>query len=487
MENERPIEKLLRRYAKKRRDDSAAAGLEIHPATRRMLQGEVSRQFPKPAAGETKPAPGVKSWWPRLVWALPIVVVLGVGVWAIVESQRSRQGVGDLAKIESAPTAQRESLARNEALAQPVGGAGLSNEIAPATLAYADASRAKDTTSTFGLEEEKLKSDRARALALNTPAPSVNADAAPVPEIANLDKAIQEKAATGRDALERLARDARADKSRDLTLATRRAPAEEAAGTAGEKLGTVRALPATSTEDLGAVRSFGGKAGSVAPNLAGTSLSVAPPSAAAPSLSLSAKSPPTTVEYDRAQVAPPTVVQKFVQTTAVITPGSLAKKSAEPPRVLDAFQVEQTGNQLRVIDSDGSSYDGSIQFATAEALSDAVDETKRTGDFNSKARLAVQQSFREGASESQGGQNYFFRVTGTNRTLQQSVAFTGNLLVLTNALPAPETGLTLSPTTKSQFPKGQTALPTLLNSSISGKVQLGRDQEMQINAVPVTR
>ena len=99
----------------------------------------------------------------------------------------------------------------------------------------------------------------------------------------------------------------------------------------------------------------------------------------------------------------------------------------------------------------------------------------------------MKQSFREAAPESQAGQNYFFRVTGTNRTLQQSVAFTGNLLVLTNALSATETGPTLSPTTKSQFPKGQTDLPTLQNSSISGRVQLGRDQEMRINAVPVAR
>ena len=46
MNDDRPIEKLLRRYAKTRRDE-AGAPLELHPATRRLLQGEVSRQFPK--------------------------------------------------------------------------------------------------------------------------------------------------------------------------------------------------------------------------------------------------------------------------------------------------------------------------------------------------------------------------------------------------------------------------------------------------------
>jgi len=486
MDNERPIEKLLRRYAKKRRDEPAATKLELHPATRRMLQGEVSRQFPKPAASGAKSVLGLTSLWPRLVWALPVLVVLVVGVWAIVQSKRPQEGVGNLAQTESpSPVQLRESLGRTEIPAPSVGGVTPRNETVSTTLTDTDASRAKNSTRTFGAEEEKLKADRAPAsLALNTPAPSA---AGPAPEVANLDKTFQEKAVAGRDALERLAREARADKSRDLTLATRSAAVEGPSATLGAKVETARALSATPTEDLAVARRLAGKGGTAGPNLAGGSLSATPPPAAASSLSLAAKSPPTKVEYDRAQAAPSTVVQRFVQTTAGVTAGSLTKKSAEVPPVLDAFQVEQTGNQLRVIDSDGSSYDGSIQFATAEGLDDTVDETKRTGDFKSKAGLAVQQSFREGVPESQAGQNYFFRVTGTNRTLQQAVAFSGNLLVLTNALPATQTGATLSPTTKSQFPQGQTALPTLLNSSISGKVQLGRDQEMRINAVPVAK
>ena len=47
MEPERKIEKWLLAFAKKRRDQ-AGAGLELHPATRRLLQGEVRRQFGSP-------------------------------------------------------------------------------------------------------------------------------------------------------------------------------------------------------------------------------------------------------------------------------------------------------------------------------------------------------------------------------------------------------------------------------------------------------
>src|ERR1035441_8815835 len=47
MEPERKIEKLLRAYAKKRRADAGDA-FKLHPATRRLLQGEVARRAPKP-------------------------------------------------------------------------------------------------------------------------------------------------------------------------------------------------------------------------------------------------------------------------------------------------------------------------------------------------------------------------------------------------------------------------------------------------------
>src|SRR5258707_6473501 len=47
MEPERKIEKLLRAYAKKRRAD-AGNPLQLHPATRRLLQGEVARRAKKP-------------------------------------------------------------------------------------------------------------------------------------------------------------------------------------------------------------------------------------------------------------------------------------------------------------------------------------------------------------------------------------------------------------------------------------------------------
>ena len=78
-EPERPIEKLLRAAAKKRRDE-AGAPFELHPADRRLLQGEVARQFASRAAREPlalievvwdncgRGSPGPSPSWPSLGW-----------------------------------------------------------------------------------------------------------------------------------------------------------------------------------------------------------------------------------------------------------------------------------------------------------------------------------------------------------------------------------------------------------------------------------
>ena len=79
MNDDRPIEKLLRRYGKKRRDD-AGTPLELHPATRRLLQGEVARQFRKDPPGATpfSFAQIWQSWRLQLAWAVPLLVMVAV-------------------------------------------------------------------------------------------------------------------------------------------------------------------------------------------------------------------------------------------------------------------------------------------------------------------------------------------------------------------------------------------------------------------------
>src|SRR5688572_23526371 len=94
-EPEKKIEELLHAYSRKRRED-AGAPLEVHPATRRMLQGEVARHAKAGGASSVSPRP----WWrtllligPKYAGAIGMFAILALGVWVITQQDReSRRG-----------------------------------------------------------------------------------------------------------------------------------------------------------------------------------------------------------------------------------------------------------------------------------------------------------------------------------------------------------------------------------------------------------
>src|SRR5262245_42008128 len=79
-----PMENLLKAYAKQRREQ-AGESHEMHPATRRLLQGEVRRQFPNPARADHSTAASAKGLfhlsWRSLAFGLGLVVVMVGFVW----------------------------------------------------------------------------------------------------------------------------------------------------------------------------------------------------------------------------------------------------------------------------------------------------------------------------------------------------------------------------------------------------------------------
>src|SRR5688500_20150248 len=93
-EPEKKIEKLLHDYSRKRRED-AGAPLEMHPATRRMLQGEVGRHF-KDAGGSARPCwKTLLLFGPKYAGALGMFVVLALGWWILTLTCRTASRVGD--------------------------------------------------------------------------------------------------------------------------------------------------------------------------------------------------------------------------------------------------------------------------------------------------------------------------------------------------------------------------------------------------------
>src|SRR2546423_13658585 len=100
MELERPIEKLLRAWAKKRRQDAGAPS-ELHPATRRLLQGEVARNFDKEAPSKGSFSTRFAALWPRFALGLGVFAVLAVAVWLIVPPSGGSRGEDRFAKSDS--------------------------------------------------------------------------------------------------------------------------------------------------------------------------------------------------------------------------------------------------------------------------------------------------------------------------------------------------------------------------------------------------
>src|SRR5215471_16496198 len=98
MEPERPIEKLLRDWANKRRRDTDPPP-ELHPATRRLLQGEVARKFG--ADQRQTRTSWFAAFWPRFAWALGVFAVLATAVWLVAPPFGERNRRGMLAKSDS--------------------------------------------------------------------------------------------------------------------------------------------------------------------------------------------------------------------------------------------------------------------------------------------------------------------------------------------------------------------------------------------------
>jgi hypothetical protein len=182
--------------------------------------------------------------------------------------------------------------------------------------------------------------------------------------------------------------------------------------------------------------------------------------------------------------------QRFAQVAqSPKTKASLGDKAAPAHPVLASFQLEQTGRELRVVDGDGSVYSGYLQIAaparpqlSVKAAAPAVARASRApvGVLEEKAPATVD-------SDQLAAQTYFFRVTGTNRTLQKKVVFTGNLMAATNSAWFQPVTNHLNLGSSFGGVLNGSAQPGLLplgNSHISGKVVIGSGKAVEINALP---
>ena len=163
--------------------------------------------------------------------------------------------------------------------------------------------------------------------------------------------------------------------------------------------------------------------------------------------------------------------QRFVRTAA-----------KQNPPVLESFVVRQNGNAISVVDRDGSVYNGTL-LPMELTLSDNISRAK-DADKSSVVQEAKQKNLGLVLNAQAAAQNYFFRVAGANRSLQQNVVFSGNLIELTNV--TANTAQTFGGAgTTFQPGVAQNAQQQLFsNSRITGTVTIGATNQIEINAVP---
>ncbi len=422
------MDRPLKAYAAKRRQD-AGAPLELHPATRRMLQAEAARQAPGTRGEALSWTRLLIGWLPRLAGAAVLCTFLGLIGWALFQPDvlRRENNLAQLSRDEFllADNFQPEAPATdNKPLTAPLdrlAPAAKPAPIAPILAARpAEASAAKEDSfgkaaslSEAGATSPNRSQDGVVKLAKAGPDKDANALGGGLTGGAGTRALKSAVTAQSFSEAERFSQ----------TTATDRRRAE--AATAPQNI----LLADQATDTLAA------KAKSVEPTKSvslGLNLVVGPPSAApAPAPAAAPAQRLAAMPESRARgavtsslAAAPTQAQywSFQQLPALVEARADARKKSGAASVLTSFSWQQSGKQLRVVDADGSVYLGEAQESAnlGPASSPSTQRGfKPIADAPPEKRPApVPQTQAAGT----------FRVSGTNQTLRQRVVFSGQLL-----------------------------------------------------------
>ena len=438
MDPERPIEKLLRAQAKKRREE-AGTDFELHDATRKLLRDEAARTW-----GKTAPSSASRFFiiWPRLVWATAILAVLGIAVYMFIPI-RSQPGDASLVQNRSVPADfSKQDLA-------PATASGLSQEPATA-LSSSDLLASQD-------KRPRLagRSETDAAVPLSDQAGAVSASSI---------RSLEKNESAPRPAL-RIDQVGKPAEPQPQPLVARQQYGVEMA----PSVSPVPSRPAVPAAAAGAPffkqPQENGK----------LALAAAPaPESERPASEMALVTNAIVSNEALARDALPTIVQRYTQVQARGTKAKAQLSESLPATpVLTLFQVEQSGDQLRIVDKDGSVYSG--RLVNQEVELNRLSETRSRSFVRAPA---TDQSFQGNAASA--AQNFSFRVTGTNRSMNQRVVFTGNFTSATNSVLTTMT----NPAPFGNVQNSAGFLNSLSNSRISGSAQIGKDKEIRIEAVP---
>jgi hypothetical protein len=492
MDNERPIEKLLRRFAKRRREDSGKP-MQLHPATRRLLQGEVARQFPRHKAEGSTSARESAGWWPRWAYALSVLAVVAVLSSLLLpglgKAKSRSQMAGTMNNLKQVGLA-AHTFAEDNSNRLPVTLGEMSNELGAGSLALKDASGKSFEYVAGGKSLDELSPGA--VLAYSQPADGRSAvllaDGSVQLMSTQQFAGILNGSSAGASAKLASLRPDKSKSAEEERLAMADKPAEVA---------MARQKDATATRWPEADRTI------VA--------STPPPATTSPTIALASPAATPALASDRKEAIAGDVSysDSGVLTTNVIASSGaryantmglekvrqasseMDKEINEPARfqnfqktpaktaILDSFEVVQRGDQLSVIDQDGSTYAGNLILPVNEAKSETMlEQGKKAGNgaYASKA-VAAPASLARDAKQDLLSQNLAFRVLGTNRTLNQRVVFEGNFMPTNNVIANQSAGQAQQQIQNFQY--------FINNSVIVGRAQVENNKDIEINAAPV--
>jgi len=482
-EPERPIEKILRDSARERREQ-ARDSWELHPANRRLLQKEVARKFQK---GQKADKRGMLNWislyWRVTTLAGVAVLALLLGaVWLVAPQHGTGNNATLLARNEQPPVpALNDKLSSREQEAVDEKERSQSSDARKVTK-----KEEAPTLTRRDSPEKDLALDSAQALQKAKPAEiwrQPGADRGIAPALAAADSGSPAPAASADSFRQRYGLSGGAQPQ---------AAQSSAAAPVASPLRSARPQQIAPPEP----QVFSATVGQSTP----AALSTSPASTSTASVSGAIEIKVVQYGYFAGRQMLGRQTEESSRANRIAPSGSSNKNAdvaerVAPAPVLAYFHIEQAGPELRVIDSDGSIYSGSLQAAAAappglssgaEELSTASRAFSGAKQQDNLARSAAPkraQTYTEAAG-------YSFQVVGTNRTSRQRVAFSGTITGLSNTVSSvqlrnePLTVLDAEQT-RVAAKSSTTQLSETLSAPdahVSGKAIIGPDQQVNIEA-----
>ena len=474
MEPERKIEKLLRAYAKKRRAD-AGDPLTLHPATRRLLQGEVARRKPKPDDEEEASL----TLWElfRQRWALfagfAVIIFFGAALFlpALSKAKYKAQSVTAENNLKQIGAAVQVAAEANDGRL-PASLVALKEEVGSERI-LTDPETGKPFVYVAGGKKlDALSSNDVLAYSPSEKTSNAVLFADGRVEVVNGARLAK---LTGGSSSQLLAANESFSRQQFEETALRKDAGNAAAPPLAGQAGTEADQRELKLADQPSHTVSGGM------------LAANSPTPAPPTLDQQAKVPGAAADEAKSRASTFQFATVAGQGIANTAQNSFKNTTvpAQSTAVLANFQVQQNGRAIRVVDADGSVYDGALQPEVAATAGEPTPSVAPSASIvTAPAQRDKEKSFIV-RDELQASQNYFFRVTGTNLTLKQNVVFAGSLLANFNAATNEQQAINRN----GSFGGGQ--LPLALtnqlpwsNSRIAGTAVVSDTNSIEINAVP---